>query len=221
MAYLPDPARRGNVSPPSRHAEDRRRRRGSRLLLPAATGVARVASSPRCWRAASRAVATRSRPCSACTVAGRRASPARTIPRPCTSRCQEFHDGHPDDEHTRELAREYAPWSRRSRAARDDPHLRLLRSVQEPGRAGRHGRAQPRILDDQKLRLLDTLDVTSASSRGRAAARAAGRAARCAAASATTSSPAPRSSSATNSCANRWSRFRKELGEDEGNLIEE
>ena len=93
---------------------------------------------------------------------------------------QEFHDGHPDDEHTRELAREYRAVVEEILELRgDDGRISaFLRSVAGAGRAGRHGRAQPRI-----LRRAETAPARhprrhrAAPGRGRAAARAAGRAA--------------------------------------------
>ena len=122
---------------------------------------------------------------------------------------QEIHDGHPDDEHT---ARAGARVPRRGRgdpraARRRRPHRRLPALGRGARRAGRHLRPQPRHLrrgqaapagDDRRHR-------PPASSRSSCSASG-WPSCRCAARSATTSSPAPRSSSASTSCANRWSR---------------
>ena len=75
---------------------------------------------------------------------------------------QEFHDGHPDDEHTRELAREYRAVVEEILELRgDDGRISaFLRSVQEPGALADTAGLSPEFSEDQKLRLLDTLDVT-------------------------------------------------------------
>ncbi len=75
---------------------------------------------------------------------------------------QEFHDGHPDDEHTRELAREYRAVVEEILELRgDDGRIAaFLRSVEEPGALADTTGFSPEISVEQKLRLLDTLDVT-------------------------------------------------------------
>jgi ATP-dependent Lon protease len=75
---------------------------------------------------------------------------------------QEFHDGHPDDEHTKELAREYRAVVEEILELRgDDGRISaFLRSVQEPGALADTAGLSPDLSEDQKLRLLDTLDVT-------------------------------------------------------------
>jgi len=75
---------------------------------------------------------------------------------------QEFHDGHPDDEHTRELAREYRAVVEEILELRgDDGRISaFLRSVQEPGALADTAGLSPEFSAEQKLRLLDTLDVT-------------------------------------------------------------
>jgi ATP-dependent Lon protease len=75
---------------------------------------------------------------------------------------QEFHDGHPDDEHTRELSREYRAVVEEILELRgDDGRISaFLRSVQEPGALADTAGLSPEFSDEQKLRLLDTLDVT-------------------------------------------------------------
>src|ERR1700744_2471711 len=75
---------------------------------------------------------------------------------------QEIHDGHPDDEHTRELSREYRAVVEEILELRgDDGRIAtFLRSIEEPGAvAGTSGRA-PDIPNGGKLRLLETIDVT-------------------------------------------------------------
>ncbi len=75
---------------------------------------------------------------------------------------QEFHDGHPDDEHTRELAREYRAVVEEILELRgDDGRVSaFLRSVEEPGALADTAGLSPEIGAEQKLRLLDTLDVS-------------------------------------------------------------
>jgi ATP-dependent Lon protease len=75
---------------------------------------------------------------------------------------QEFHDGHPDDEHTRELAREYRAVVEEILELRgDDGRIAaFLRSVQEPGALADTSGLSPDLSAEQKTRLLDTLDVT-------------------------------------------------------------
>jgi ATP-dependent Lon protease len=75
---------------------------------------------------------------------------------------QEFHDGHPDDEHTRELAREYRAVVEEILELRgDDGRISaFLRSVQEPGALADTAGLSPEFSSEQKLRLLDTLDVS-------------------------------------------------------------
>jgi ATP-dependent Lon protease len=75
---------------------------------------------------------------------------------------QELHDGHPDDEGTRELAREYRAVVEEILELRgDDGSISaFLRSVQEPGALADTAGLSPEFSADQKLRLLDTLDVS-------------------------------------------------------------
>ncbi len=75
---------------------------------------------------------------------------------------QEFHDGHPDDERTRELMREYRAVVEEILDLRgDDGRIAaFLRSVEEPGALADTTGFSPDVPLDQKLRLLDTVDVT-------------------------------------------------------------
>jgi ATP-dependent Lon protease len=75
---------------------------------------------------------------------------------------QEFHDGHPDDEATNELAREYRAVVEEILELRgDDGSISaFLRSVQEPGALADTAGLSPEFSAEQKLRLLDTLDVS-------------------------------------------------------------
>jgi ATP-dependent Lon protease len=75
---------------------------------------------------------------------------------------QEFHDGSPDDERTRELAREYRAVVEEILELRgDDGRIAaFLRSVQEPGALADTSGLSPDLSAEQKMRLLDTLDVT-------------------------------------------------------------
>jgi ATP-dependent Lon protease len=75
---------------------------------------------------------------------------------------QELHDGHPDDERARELMVEYRAVVEEILELRgDDGRIAaFLRSVDEPGALADTTGFSPDVPLDQKLRLLDTLDVT-------------------------------------------------------------
>ena len=75
---------------------------------------------------------------------------------------QEFHDGHPNDERARELMREYRAVVEEILELRgDDGRIAaFLRSVEEPGALADTTGLSPDVSPDQKLRLLDTLDVS-------------------------------------------------------------
>ncbi|HXS48138.1 MAG TPA: endopeptidase La, partial [Solirubrobacterales bacterium] len=76
---------------------------------------------------------------------------------------QEFHDGHPDDEHTHELTREYRAVVEEILELRGDDGsiAAFLRSVEEPGALADTAGLSPEFSTEQKLRLLDTLDVSA------------------------------------------------------------
>src|SRR5882757_720561 len=75
---------------------------------------------------------------------------------------QEIHDGHPDDEHTLELAREYRAVVEEILELRgDDGRIAtFLRSIEEPGALADTSGLAPDIANEGKLRLLETFDVT-------------------------------------------------------------
>src|SRR6202000_1700322 len=75
---------------------------------------------------------------------------------------QEIHDGHPDDEHTRELSREYRAVVEEIRELRgDDGRIaNFLRSIEEPGALADTTGLAPDVPNEGKLRLLETIDVT-------------------------------------------------------------
>jgi ATP-dependent Lon protease len=75
---------------------------------------------------------------------------------------QEIRDGHPDDEHTQELAREYRAVVEEILELRgDDGRIAaFLRSVDEPGALADTTGFSPDIGVEQKLRLLESVDVT-------------------------------------------------------------
>jgi ATP-dependent Lon protease len=75
---------------------------------------------------------------------------------------QEVHDGHPEDEHTQELAREYRAVVEEILELRgDDGRIAaFLRSVEEPGALADTTGFSPDVSNEQKLRLLETLDVS-------------------------------------------------------------
>src|SRR6201991_349566 len=75
---------------------------------------------------------------------------------------QEIHDGHPDDEHTRELSREYRAVVEEILELRgDDCRIAtFLRSIEEPGALADTSGLAPDIPNEGKLRLLETIDVT-------------------------------------------------------------
>jgi ATP-dependent Lon protease len=75
---------------------------------------------------------------------------------------QEIRDGHPDDEQARELAREYRAVVEEILELRgDDGRIAaFLRSVEEPGALADTSGLSPDIPNEGKLRLLETVDVT-------------------------------------------------------------
>jgi ATP-dependent Lon protease len=76
---------------------------------------------------------------------------------------QEVHDGHPDDEHTQELAREYRAVVEEILELRgDDGRIaNFLRSIDEPGALADTSGLSPDISNESKQRLLETIDVTA------------------------------------------------------------
>ena len=76
---------------------------------------------------------------------------------------QEVHDGHPEDEHTQELAREYRAVVEEILELRgaDDRIAAFLRSVEEPGALADTTGLSPDVSNEDKLRLLETIDVTA------------------------------------------------------------
>jgi ATP-dependent Lon protease len=75
---------------------------------------------------------------------------------------QEIHDGHPDDEHTVEIAREYRAVVEEILELRgDDGRIaNFLRSIEEPGALADTTGLAPDVPNEGKLRLLETIDVT-------------------------------------------------------------
>jgi ATP-dependent Lon protease len=75
---------------------------------------------------------------------------------------QEIHDGHPEDEHTVELSREYRAVVEEILELRgDDGRIAtFLRSIEEPGALADTSGLAPDIPNEGKLRLLETIDVT-------------------------------------------------------------
>jgi ATP-dependent Lon protease len=76
---------------------------------------------------------------------------------------QEIHDGHPEDEHTRELVREYRAIVEEILKLRnaDSRIVSFLRNVTEPGELADTSGLSPDLSFDQKFELLDTLNVTA------------------------------------------------------------
>ncbi len=76
---------------------------------------------------------------------------------------QEVYDGHPEDEHTHELEREYRAVVEEILELRGDDGrvAAFLRSVEEPGALADTSGLSPDLTTEQKLRLLETLDVTA------------------------------------------------------------
>jgi ATP-dependent Lon protease len=76
---------------------------------------------------------------------------------------QEIRDGHPDDEHARELVREYRAVVEEILELRgDDGRIAaFLRSVEEPGALADTAGLSPEIPPEGKRRLLDAVDVTA------------------------------------------------------------
>jgi ATP-dependent Lon protease len=76
---------------------------------------------------------------------------------------QEIRDGHPDDEHTRELSTEYRAVVEEILEHRgDDGRIAaFLRSIDEPGALADTSGLSPDIPNEGKLRLLEAIDVTA------------------------------------------------------------
>ncbi len=76
---------------------------------------------------------------------------------------QDIHDGHPKDEHTHEVAREYRAVVEEILELRgDDGRIAaFLRSVEEPGALADTTGLSPDVSAEDKLRLLEALDVTA------------------------------------------------------------
>lgn len=76
---------------------------------------------------------------------------------------QEIHDGHPDDEHTKELVREYRAIVEEILELRnaDGRIVAFLRNVTEPGELADTSGLAPDLSFEQKFELLDTLNVTA------------------------------------------------------------
>jgi len=76
---------------------------------------------------------------------------------------QEIRDGHPNDEHTRELQTEYRAVVEEILEHRgDDGRIAaFLRSIDEPGALADTSGLSPDIPNEGKLRLLETIDVTA------------------------------------------------------------
>src|SRR5215470_12340296 len=76
---------------------------------------------------------------------------------------QEIRDGHPDDEHTQELSREYRAVVEEILEHRgDDGRIAaFLRSVEEPGALADTTGLAPDVGNEAKLRLLETIDVSA------------------------------------------------------------
>ena len=76
---------------------------------------------------------------------------------------QEIRDGHPDDEHTRELTTEYRAVVEEILEHRgDDGRIAaFLRSIDEPGALADTSGLSPDIPNEGKLRLLETIDVSA------------------------------------------------------------
>ncbi|MGN6253997.1 MAG: endopeptidase La [Solirubrobacterales bacterium] len=76
---------------------------------------------------------------------------------------QEIRDGHPDDEHTRELSREYRAVVEEILEHRGDDGrvAAFLRTIDEPGALADTSGLSPDISNEGKLRLLETIDVSA------------------------------------------------------------
>jgi ATP-dependent Lon protease len=76
---------------------------------------------------------------------------------------QEIHDGHPEDEHTKELVREYRAIVEEILELRnaDSRITAFLRNVSEPGELADTSGLSPDLTYEQKFELLDTLNVTA------------------------------------------------------------
>jgi ATP-dependent Lon protease len=74
---------------------------------------------------------------------------------------QEIHDGHPQDEHTTELIQEYRAVVEEILELRgaDERVGAFLRSIEEPGALADTAGYSPDLTRDQKLKLIETIDV--------------------------------------------------------------
>jgi ATP-dependent Lon protease len=76
---------------------------------------------------------------------------------------QELHDGHPDDERTDELIQEYRAVVEEILELRnaDERVGAFLRSIEEPGALADTAGYSPDLTNEQKLKLIETVDVTA------------------------------------------------------------
>jgi ATP-dependent Lon protease len=76
---------------------------------------------------------------------------------------QELHDGHPDDERTDELIQEYRAVVEEILELRnaDERIGAFLRSIEEPGALADTAGYSPDLTNEQKLKLIETVDVTA------------------------------------------------------------
>ena len=163
------------------HAGHRRRRRGARAArAPQGRRVRQRRHGGRGHRAhaaARRRPRSRARP--ACT-APRSARPAPAPTAPCASRSSRSPDAEPVDGRTRELEREYRAVVEEILELRGDGGrvAAFVRSITEPGVLADTSGYSPDLTYEQKVELLETLDVTERLEKAaRDAARAADRAA--------------------------------------------
>jgi len=136
---------------------------------------------------------------------------------------QEVHDGHPVDEHTHELEREYRAVVEEILELRGDDGrvAAFLRSVEEPGALADTAGLSPDLTAEQKLRLLEEIDVSA-----RLALAVELQRERLAELQVRSRIREDVESGAQKQQRDYFLRkqmesIRKELGEDEGNLIEE
>ena len=157
----------------------------------------------------------------------RAASPAPPTPTPtaaCASRSSEHADDVPVDGRTRELEREYRAVVEEILELRgDDGRVApFLRSIAEPGALADTSGYSPDLTFEQKVELLETLDVTERlRARPRAASASGWPSCRSAARSATTSSPAPQKQQREYFLRKQMESIRRELGEDDGSVVDE
>ena len=129
----------------------------------------------------------------------------------------------PVDGRTRELEREYRAVVEEILELRgDDGRIAsFLRSITEPGALADTSGYSPDLTFEQKVRLLETVDVTERLELALGSSASASPSCRCAAASARTSESGANKQQREYFLRKQMESIRKELGEDDGSIVDE